>query len=231
MNIYRNDSLIKRNARIAQISMLAGLAVLGAGMVVSFRSPEQFNLSLIALLLGFVLSQVGIYFSNRWGRRPRLDELIDQSLKGLDKRHSLYHYSSPVNHLLVGPTGIWVLLPFYQRGRITYENGRFKQKGGNLYLKIFAQEGLGRPELDAVAEKDAIQKFFKQHLPEEEFPEPEVVLVFTHPNVEVDIPEDELPPASAVKIKELKELIRKTGKSRPLSIEKIKLLEDALQSK
>lgn len=230
MNIYRNETLIKRNARIGQFAMLSGLLVLGGGMFISFRSPEQFNLSLVALLLGFILSQVGIFFSNRWGRRPRPDELIDQALKGMDKKYSLYHYQSPVNHLLIGPSGLWVLLPFYQRGTIVYDNGRYKQRGGNLYLKIFAQEGLGRPELDASAGKESIQEFLAKRFPDEDYPPVEAALVFTNPNVEISIPEDAEPPAQAVKLKDLKELIRKTGKSKPISIEKVKLLEDALRA-
>jgi len=228
MNIYRNEKLIKRNARIAQVSMLAGLAVLGAGMVISFRNPDQFNLSLGALLLGFILSQVGIFFSNRWGRRPRQDELIDQALKGLDKKFSLYHYLSPVSHLLVGPSGMWVLLPYYQRGQITFTNGRWRQKGGNLYLKIFAQEGLGRPELDVATEKETLEKFLKKQFPDETFPSIDAALVFTNERAEVAIPEDVTPPAETVLLKDLKELVRKPGKSKSLSAEKLKILEDGL---
>jgi hypothetical protein len=229
MNIYRNETLIKRNARIAQISMLSGLAVLGAGMFLSFRNPEQFSLSLGALLLGFILSQIGIFYSNRWGRRPRQDELIDLALKGLDKKFSLYHYLTPVNHLLIGPSGAWALLPYYQRGRIVYQGGRWQQKGGNLYLKIFAQEGLGRPELDVAAAKESLSKFIASRFPDEDFPPVEVALIFTNERTVVDIPEDADPPAATVALKDLKELIRKSGKTRSLPMEKVKLLEDALR--
>src|SRR4030065_1166954 len=114
MNIIRNEKLIKRNSRIAQITVVAGLAVLAAGMFISFRYKEQVTLSMGALLVGFLLSQIGIYFSNRWGRRPRPDELLDQSLKGLDSKFTLYHYSTPVAHLLLGPAGVWLLLPYHQ---------------------------------------------------------------------------------------------------------------------
>jgi hypothetical protein len=230
MNIYKNEKLIKRNARIAQISMIAGLAVLGGGMVLSFRNPNQFNLSLIALVLGFILSQVGIFYSNRWGRRPRQDELLDQALKGLDKKFSIYHYLTPANHLLIGPSGIWALLPYYQRGTIVFENGRYKQKGGNLYLKIFAQEGLGRPELDVAAEKENLENFMRRQFPEEKFPPVEAAVVFTNDRSEISIPEDAHTPAETVKLKDLKDTIRKAGKNKSLAMEKVKLLEQALNS-
>ena len=51
MEIITNESLIKRNARIGQIAMLAGLAVLIGGMYLSFQSPDQFSLSVAALSL------------------------------------------------------------------------------------------------------------------------------------------------------------------------------------
>jgi hypothetical protein len=70
MKIITNDALVRRNARIAQYSGLGGLLVLLGGMYFLFAQPEQFAIIWAMVLLGFVLSQVGIYFTNRWGRRP-----------------------------------------------------------------------------------------------------------------------------------------------------------------
>ena len=228
MNIVRNDKLIKRNSKIAQFTMLGGLVVLGGGMFVSFRYPEQTAISLGALLLGFLLSQVGIYFSNRWGRRPRPDELIDQALKGIDSKYILYHYSSPVQHLLVGPSGIWILMPYYQRGTITYKNGRWVQKGGNLYLKVFAQESLGRPDMELLSEMDNLRNFLSKKLPDGTVPQIQAALVFFNPKVAIDIPEGETPPAETVLIGKLKELVRKPGKGKSLPAETVRQVQDTL---
>jgi hypothetical protein len=228
MNIVRNEKVIKRNSKIAQFTMLGGLVVLGGGMFISFRYPEQVGLSLGALLLGFLLSQVGIYFSNRWGRRPRPDELIDQALKGVDSKFILFHYSSPVQHLLVGPSGIWILMPYYQRGTITFKNGRWVQKGGNLYLKLFAQESLGRPDLELLSEIDSLNKFLSKKLPDGAVPQIQAALVFFNPKVNVDIPEDETPPAETVVISKLKDLVRKPGKGKSLPAEMVRQVQDAL---
>lgn len=232
MNIIRNDKLIKRNGRIAQFAMFAGLLTLGGGMYVSFAYPERVSISMVALLLGFILSQVGIFYMNRWGRKPRPDELIDNALKGLDKKNSLYHYSSPVSHLLVGPAGVWVLLPYHQRGNITYRGGRWRQSGGGLmlgYLKIFGQEGLGRPDLEVRSETQAMETFLKKHLPEEEIPNVQTALVFYDPRTEINIPDDETPPAETVLMKDLKDTLRKGGKGHGLTMEKVKLIQDAIE--
>lgn len=218
MNIIINESLVRRNARIAQIAMLGGLIILGGGMYISFRIPEKFNLSLVALLLGFILSQIGIYFTNRWGRRPRPDELLNRALKGLDNKYTIYHYNSPINHLLVGPAGVWVLSPRHQRGTITFSKGRWRQKGGNLYLKIFAQENLGRPDLEILSEVERVQGFLRKTLSTDDIPQVRAALVFTNEQVKINIGKDVEAPAATLPLNKLKPFIRKTAKGKPISM-------------
>jgi hypothetical protein len=231
MKIISNTKLIQRNKKIGQILTLTSLVVLGIGLYISFN-PETLNLSLIALIIGFLLSQIGIYFGNRWGRSPRPDEHLDGALKGLDDRYTLYHYTSPVTHLLVGPAGVWALLPIHQRGKITYEKGRFRQKGGGLgllYLKVFAQESLGRPDIEAKAELDEVQKFLDKTLGELPKPPVQVALVFTNPQADVQAPDAPYP---ALDLEKLKEYIRKRVKenSKSTAPESLKLITSALPS-
>jgi hypothetical protein len=231
MNVITNQSLIRRNARIAQFAGLAGLAVLLGGMYFLFAQPEQFAIIWVMVLLGFILSQVGIYFTNRWGRRPRPDERLNQALKGLDHNYTLYHYSSPVSHLLVGPAGVWVLIPRYQRGTITYEKGRWRQKGGGIglaYMKFFGQEGLGRPDLEINAEMDSVEKFLKNHMPKEEVPPVQAALVFTNEKANLQDVDDA--PTPTLQPKKLKEYIRKQVKARSVSMDKIRQIKAALES-
>lgn len=231
MQIITNEPLIKRNARIGQGLSIAGLGVLVTGMIISFTRTDLFMWSLLALLLGFTLSQIGIYFGNRWGRRPRPDEHLNAALKGLDQNYTLYHYSTPTAHLLVGPAGIWVLMPRHQRGNMVFEKGRWRQKGGGIlqvYLRFFAQEGIGRPELEAPGEIEAMQKFLAKQLPEEEeLPEIQSVLVFTNDAASILESEDAAKPP-AVPAKKLKDFIRKTAKGKSLTVVKAKTIQDAL---
>jgi hypothetical protein len=227
MEIISNDNLIKRNARIGQVTSLLGLLVLAGGMFISFTRQELFYLSMISLVVGFALSQVGIYFGNRWGRRPRPDELLNTALKGLDGRFNLYHYRTPAAHLLVGPAGVWVLLPRTVRGMITYDEQRhrWRQRGGNAYLKIFAQEGLGRPDLEAGSEVEATTNYLQKLLPDMTLPEVQAILLFTSEKAEV---EADNAPVPTMHIRRLKEFIRKTAKSKPMPAETIKKIQQAL---
>lgn len=230
MEIYTNEKLIKRNARIGQITSFGGLAVLAGGLIISFTRPEMFSISLVALLVGFGLSQIGIYFGNRWGRRPRPDEVLDTALKGMDGRYSLYHYRTPTAHLLVGPAGVWVLMPRHQGGTITYDETkkRWRQQGGSLYLKIFAQESLGRPELEIGAELGAIEKYLGEHLDEKRIPEVSAALVMTNENCVVDA---DNAPAPTLEAKKLKDFLRKTAKNKPISLDLVKEIQAQIAGK
>ena len=229
MKVIIDEKLIKRNAKIGQILTITSLATLGAGMFITFQRPDLLGLSVGALLVGFLLSQVGMYFSNRWGRSPRPDEQISLALKGLDKRYALYHYRTPVSHLLVGPAGVWALIPKHQKGTVTYQKNRWKQSGGGFiqgYLKIFGQEGIGRPDLEIESDITSMGKFLTKILPEDtELPKIQAALVFSNP--EVDLQADEAPyPTLAAK--KLKDLIRKEAKGKPISPELYQKIQIAI---
>lgn len=228
MKIVKDEKKIRRNSVLGQVTSLGGLAILAGGMFISFRNPDKIGLAWLALLVGFSLSQVGIFFGNRWGRRPRPDEHLDSALKGMDDRHTLYHYMAATSHLLIGPSGIWVILPRHQVGKITYEKGRFKQKGGGFlqrYLRIFAQEGLGRPDLELEGEMDSLRRFLKKKLPDQELPDFQGVMVFTNEKAELDV---NGAPILVVSAKKLKELIRKKSKEKPLSPTLQQAIQDIL---
>jgi hypothetical protein len=229
MKIFVHEKNIRRNAKIGQFTSLGSLLILAGGMYVSFAYPTQLYISFIALLIGFISSQVGIYFGNRWGRRPRIDERLTGALKGLTKDYSIYHFLTPVNHLLVGPAGIWIIEPYYQRGTIAFERGKWKQKGGGLmlgYLKIFAQEGLGRPDIEIKSDIDNLTEQFKKNLTDDQpVPPINVVLVFTDDRV---VLETEGAPYPAIKLDQLKEFVRKAAKQSPIPAADIKRITSVL---
>jgi len=221
MKIFIIEKLIRRNRKIGQYVTFAALGILAGGMYISFVYPQQLLLSWGALVVGFLLSQVGIYYGNRWGKSPRPDEQLTTGLKGIDSQNTLYHYTAPVPHLLVGPTGVWVLIPYQQRGKITYEKGRFRQRGGNFFLRLFGQEGIGRPEMEATGQVQDLLKSLAKSLPEDQMPPVQGVLVFTNEKTEIDLENAPLP---AVSIKKLKELVRKKPKDGVLTQEDLRAI-------
>jgi len=233
MKIVSNEKLISRNKKIGQITSIASLVILGGGLYFSLSSSNSslssYSVSITfgALILGFLLSQVGIFYGNRWGRSPRPDERLIQSLKGLEDKYTFYNYTTSVPQLLVGPSGIWVLIPYPVKGEITYDEKkkRWKQKGGNFYMKFFAQEGLGRPDLDVVSLINDAEKYIAQNLKDFDHPPVQAALIFTNQKITVDANNAPVPTLPAGK---LKDFFRKKAKEEPAPVEMIKLLQAAL---
>ena len=229
MKIIKNEKLIKRNAQIGSWTSLGALLVLGLGMYISFTRPDLFIYSLVALLLGFTLTQVGMYMGNKFSRSPRPDEKLDAGLKGLQNEFVMYHYTTPVSHLLVGPAGVWIVMPYHQRGQVSFRKNRLRMSGGGFlqgYMRIFGQEGLGRPDLEIDNEIRSLKKYLLKHMEESEIPEINAIMIFTNDDVELDAEETPVP---ALKLKQLKEFIRQRAKEKKLSAETLNKLKAALE--
>lgn len=217
MKIIVNERLVRRNTRIGQYTTIIALLVLLAGMVISFQRPDLFWIALGALVVGFILSQVGMYYGNRWGRSPRPYEQISAGLKGLPGEYTLYHYMTPAAHLLIGPAGAWVLLAQYQKGKIRWDGRRWRQSGGGFvagYMRLFGQDSIGRPEYEAAEEVRALKKYLaKRDVAEDQIPPIQAALVFTEDKVELDADNAPIP---ALPVKKLKEFIRRQAREKPM---------------
>jgi hypothetical protein len=85
-------------------------------------------------------------------------------------------------------------------------------------MRIFGQEGLGRPDLDAENEVITLKKFFAKKLDEGFAPEVKPILLFTSDEVEVNAGDSPLP---AMKLKQLKEFLRQGAKNRALTSQQV----------
>jgi hypothetical protein len=227
MRIVSNAKLIKRNNKIGQYTSIGSLIILAVGLFYSFKDVEgkYMTLTFSALIVGFILFQIGNYFLSRWGKSPRPDEIINNSLKGLDDKYTLYHYETDISHLLVGPAGVIALLPYPQSGTIAYDSQkhRWTQKGGNFFLKVFAQEGLGRPDADAKDNRDLLNRYLTKLGVEKEQINGISLLVFTNENASIDGTGASTPYVAAEKIKDY---IRKQAKEVGFNAEAVTQLID-----
>jgi len=225
MKIIKNEKLINRNNKIGQWTSLGALVVLGIGMYISFTRQDEYVWALAALMIGFTMTQISMYFGNRWGRSPRPDEKLDAALKGLPGDFSMYHWTTPASHLLVGPAGLWVLLPYHQRGKVVFKKNAWRLTGGGFlqgYMRIFGQDGLGRPSLEAESEIKAVRKLLAVEMEENEYPEVFAALIFTADEIEIEAGDSPLP---ALPVKKLKEFMRNKVKEKPITaavLEKVK---------
>ncbi len=217
MKIIKNEKKIKRNSKIGNWTSILALVVLGVGMYISVKRTDLFIYALLALLLGFTLTQIGMYMGNRFGRSPRPDEKLDAGLKGLPGDYTIYHYMTPVSHLLVGPSGVWLLMPYHQRGRVAFNKNRWQMSGGGFlqsYMRIFGQESLGRPDIEIQSDTRALEKHFTKHLDESQMPEIKPLIIFTSDETEILVEDTPVP---AMKLKQVKDYIRQKAKGNTLS--------------
>ena len=154
MKLSINHELIQKNKRLSQIVLYASLVLLLIGFLLTINNKDLSKAlyAYLVLIPAYILVQISIYMANRWGRSPRPDEIIMQSLKGLDDRYSLYIYTMKTPFVLVGPAGLFLIKPYHQSGTITYnsENSRYEQKkGGNFITRLFGQEKISNIDNDS----------------------------------------------------------------------------------
>lgn len=232
-----NIKLIKRNRQIGQITSVAGLVVLVGGLAYSFFQTSQADpeatvsayIPFITLFIGFILSNVGIYFANRYVRAPIPHQSLEKALKGLDDRYDQYHYYFPsVPHVLFSPSGVFVFVTRYQGGKIAWDEAkkRLVHSGGNMFRTLFGQEGMGNPLAELEFQMKEIDKFLRKHLPEERLPTLQGAIVFLNPDIELIKPETS--PTLLIQDRDLKEHLRKLPKKEGLTLDEIDKLEEAI---
>ncbi len=225
MRLVTNERLIKRNGRIGRVTSILGLAVLLGGLLYSFRFPEQSYVPFATLMAGFLLSNVGIYFANRWVKPPRPDQAVDSALKGLDDRYVLYHYRVGGNHVLGSPSGVYALIPKSQPGEVRFTGNRSQHRGGTILRNFFGQEGLGNPSMEAESEAKSTREKMAKLLPGETLPPVSPVIVFTN---ESPVVEADDAPFPTVHAKKLKGYLRNLPKRPTLSKLQLDKLDQAL---
>lgn len=224
MQVITNEKLIRNRARLGRWASFAGLGILILGLVASLF-PQWLLASFACLLVGFLLSQVGIYNANRWVREPRADQTLDKILKGFDNRYYLYNYVLPAPHVLLAPFGLCVINPKHQGGKIRCEGEKWHHEAGwKRILRLFGQEGLGNPTREVRAEVEKLRRFLAQRLRDDDVPI-EGLVVFANPQVDL---QTENPAVPVLDGKQLKLFLRNLSKERPIPGSQRKQLAEIL---
>jgi len=208
MQAIINETRIARGARIGKIATFAGLGLLVVGLIVSLtlQATGLIWVSFACLLLGILISSVGTMNMNRWVREPRADQALIQGLKGFDDRYRLYSYLLPAPHVLLGPSGLFVLTTMGQDGTIRYDGDKFRRDfSAARLLRFMAEEGLGRPFAEADGQVRAMQKLLDEQGAGQGV-EIQNVVVFYNPRAQLSVSD---PPRPLVTQKGLKKAVRK----------------------
>ena len=203
MKIVIDQAQVQRKRRLSNVASIGGLFLLLASVVLPLLKPEFATYSTILMVLGLAVAMIGIYFANRWVKKPRPEDRLDDALKSLNDFHCLYHYPKlPCDHVLLTPWGVLVLETINLEGEFHYREGRWKEKMGlGRALRYIVEEHLGNPIKSALASEAYLKSRLNENTPAgREIPVHSVV-VFVHPSAVLDVENPETPVCKVDKLR------------------------------
>lgn len=232
MQTYVNQKHIDSRTKLGRRSSMIGLMVLALGMVASFAPPtiQRWALenpprpialnpfvqwianggwlfvSMLALVAGYTLGQMGNRLARRFMRTVRPDQIVEKGLKGFDDRNRLYAWSAPVDLALAGPAGIFAIITRDTVGKVSIVGDKINQPfSWRRVLLSFSQAGPGQPVAEAAEAADKLSKWLTQQTSAAEAVPVTPLIVFTDDNVQLDA---EGASVAAVHHKQLKQYLR-----------------------
>jgi multisubunit Na+/H+ antiporter MnhF subunit len=228
MQHYLNHRLVKRNRRSSRWMMFGGLGATIVAVLITFLQPALLIIAFGLMLVGGIVSQIGTAIYNRFGRSPRVDEILDISLKGLDDRFTVFHYYLGTNHALFTPNGAYALVPRIEQGAIAYEDGVWKHQAPRRRFSL----GGSRPrvikniEKEAANEANRLRQYLSKRIPAQSDIAIEPLVVFLADDTFVRA---DTAPFIAVHRKKLKSAFRKSAGRRPFTPEDLQQLATYLK--
>lgn len=223
MKVFINRQKVDTRARLSNLASISGLVFLLASVVVPLIIPSWSGAAYILLIVGMGVAMVGIYFANRWVRRPRPEDSLSRALKSFDDHYRIYHYPRlPCDHVILTPTGIVILEVYNIAGSFTYHQGHWKEAMTvGRALRYIVEERVSNP----IALMQQMEIELKELLEKELEPGLTVpikaIVVFTHPAVEINVKGGPIPVCKIDKLK--KKISTKTSKLAPKVYEKLSL--------
>lgn len=227
MRRIRNDRLIRRNSLLGRVLLFGGLGILVAGFLVSLSGPVTFLPFVVVAVASMLTSQVGIAMMARWGRSPRLDEVIDAGLKGLDDRYTVVHYTLGAPHALLAPSGVYALVPVVEDGSLSESGGRWTRslpRRGRL--RPAREEAMPDLSRRARREADKLHRSLARQGADAPALTVRPLLLFVGPKAQVEATPEANPPA--VHIKKFKDWLRHQPRHPSLRAEELAGLADRI---
>ncbi len=209
-----------------------------AGFVQRYWTVVSFG----ALAVGFIASNVGSYYINRFAPRrwpgskrvARPDELVENGLKGFDDKYALFLWGlDEVPYILVGPLGVRVFLVRSDKGTVRVYGDKWRERFSMGRMLMFLnREGLGNPvreiedterrvlELLQEGEASGELKVNAAEVPIES------AAVFINPATQLEIENPSMP---VLRVDQLKKYVR-TKKDHQLDAGEVRAVTDYLLS-
>lgn len=235
MIVVTNEALAARRRRQAALLSVAGFLVLVLGLAANLlglraAGPDRTYVlvSYAGLVVGSILSWLGMALSDRWALRPRADAVLADALKGAGRAFRLYNWSLPADHVLLAPWGLTVFAVFNSEGPVSVQGGRWRDRRplGRRLL------GLGRrpvrhPGRALSVEVDALRAALVAQDQALADVTVATAAVFARPGVALDVVDPDMP---VMRADALREWLRQDGRGAPLTHGDRRRIERALEA-
>jgi hypothetical protein len=203
MKSYIDHPKVNARATLANVMSVGGLLLLLASVVVPLFLPQLAGIALLLLAAGGIIAMVGIYYSNRWIRKPRPEDSLDKALKAFDDSYRLYHYPRlPCDHVLLTPSGIVAMEVVNLAGSFSYRNDRWKEAMTiGRALRYIVEPRVVDPLLVSQSLSDDLRRWLEDHV-NLKTPVPiKALTVFTHPAADLEVARAPFPACTIGKLR------------------------------
>lgn len=166
MNTFLHEDYLKAQLRRAKRFQIAGTLCVVLSFLMSISAGQSYVLVYLAypfLLVGFPLWTIGRNTQRRLNSTPRVDQMLNNELKGLSNKYSLHHFATAggkvINHLLVTPVGLVIMETRDTVGLVTCK-GTAKGDKWRTRITLFervtaAKQDIGNPSRDLELSRQA----------------------------------------------------------------------------
>ena len=228
MQITTNTQLVQSRGNWGKRLTWGGFILLFGAVFMPFVDallPYSFPV----MLLGFLITNVGMYYFSRYVRPPLAQNILEDAMKGLDNRYHLFNYMGPVEHVLLTPSGVMAITIRRMGGLISCKGDKWYRKTSLVSrLRLFAEEQLGNPSFDLRRDVTLLQKLLEAKLPSDENEKPVPIggfLYFADPAVQLNLDEPTVP---VLHPKAIKDYLRKQAVTERLTPARAEAITAAL---
>lgn len=224
MRVIVNQTHVNKMAGRTRRLMTIGLVMLVFSIFLS-TNRTTILAAYGVMLVGLVVVNIGLAIGGKYIQNPRVDQILDKVLKGLESNSRLYSLTSPADQIVVSQAGLFTLTLKPQEGQITCRGDKWSRRWTLMLLfKTLFRSRLGNPTRQALKEAASLKKWLATHLPGVELPV-QPVIVFAHPAVQLHL---ESPVVPVVPLAELRAFLREQTERRVLDQSTQKAITDLL---
>lgn len=194
---------INRNALLSNAGSILGMLILLVSVLLPTFLPNFIIPGSVFMVIGLGMAMIGIYYANRWVRKPRPEDILIKALKGLGEGYVLYNYPKfPADHILLSPKDITVIETVAMEGSFSYLNGKWKESMTiGRAIRYIVEEHLGDPTRSAVNSAQLLARRINElDLSKKELKVKSLV-VFTNPRALFEVNNPTIPVCHAEKLR------------------------------